>query len=718
MDSARDLIEYAPPLSTDSVAAVRRPPVWLTVVGHGGVWPLKVYSQYQDKDYVFPAAPIRADRKPPWPLNRTRLGFSSVLFLLFSLFCLANCLGYWKVVDWPNREELPTRWRPIEVLRPSHCPRHQREHRRLLLVCFGILLALYAYLATLCLVQPAISWKLGYPLSPLDWVRIIWSIGCFHLLLLTTLAVLFEALGPGMKLFRIEDTSRPANVQKHGEPSVPAAGTKEPKKWIRRWALPTLVLTLVPLLLLGVVIVLSFLLVRGVISPQMVTAVLFYERATNLASGISPVVPVLFLGAGLYLWSVCHLRRVRLLDTASVSNPLANSTGLAGAGIKNLENQLRRVLNAPFQCLPRLLLPLILIILGVPLLVILLRFFPTFEGQSFDAIFKIALLVLYIGIALAFLQFLSLWHYFRQVLQRLVSHPMVGAYDRLPLRISRTLGRQLLARLPTLVELDLSVQRWFLLANHFDKDLQAVINQLDPQTKLSWRLTTILKAAQKAERFVQDGQRRNGDQPVGLPVFRYRTQKHLSSAARILMGTLECIWKERTLNPLVKEDDSLKIESCPPDKPTTELYLPASSIPAYLWTRLAEDIVAIQVATFVSMIFVHLRNLLTFVTAGALLMLLAVTSYPFQPQRLLTIFMWMVILTSVIGSLTVFIQAGRDEVLSRIAKTSPNRVTFDRTFMSMVVTYGLLPLLGLLATELPEIQGLFSWMEPVLRAFK
>src|SRR5262249_39422039 len=53
--------------------------------------------------------------------------------------------------------------------------------------------------------------------------------------------------------------------------------------------------------------------------------------------------------------------------------------------------------------------------------------------------------------------------------------------------------------------------------------------------------------------------------------------------------------------------------------------------PAREWVRLAENFVATQIVLYVSQFFVHLRNLLLSVTVGTLLLLLAATSYPFQP---------------------------------------------------------------------------------------
>ncbi|HET9529868.1 MAG TPA: hypothetical protein VFQ92_05920, partial [Blastocatellia bacterium] len=159
-------------------------------------------------------------------------------------------------------------------------------------------------------------------------------------------------------------------------------------------------------------------------------------------------------------------------------------------------------------------------------------------------------------------------------------------------------------------------------------------------------------------------------------------------------------------------------DSLPANKPTTDLFKRDTLDALDVWFRLAEEFIAIQVVTFINQVFVHLRALLTYITAGSLLLLLTITYYPFQPQRLLTLFIWCCILSIVLASTIVFIQASRNDVLSRIARTTSNRVTFDRTFISMIVTYGVLPLVGLLITQFPQMLRVFSWIEPALRAFK
>src|SRR5205814_2048261 len=77
----------------------------------------------------------------------------------------------------------------------------------------------------------------------------------------------------------------------------------------------------------------------------------------------------------------------------------------------------------------------------------------------------------------------------------------------------------------------------------------------------------------------------------------------------------------------------------------------------------AEDLLAAGVVAFLRLLLAHLRNLLGFSTGASLLVLLAISSYPFQPaHRLLTV-SWVGILTLVLLTVLVFVQMDRDEVL-------------------------------------------------------
>ena len=63
----------------------------------------------------------------------------------------------------------------------------------------------------------------------------------------------------------------------------------------------------------------------------------------------------------------------------------------------------------------------------------------------------------------------------------------------------------------------------------------------------------------------------------------------------------------------------------------------------------------------------------------------------------------------------IAVQASRDEVLSRLNKTAADRFTFDRHFITMMITF-VVPLLGLLGALSYSLSDLFrSLFEPFFR---
>jgi hypothetical protein len=102
----------------------------------------------------------------------------------------------------------------------------------------------------------------------------------------------------------------------------------------------------------------------------------------------------------------------------------------------------------------------------------------------------------------------------------------------------------------------------------------------------------------------------------------------------------------------------------------------------------------------------------------ALLLLAAVSAYSFEPKRFLSSTLWVAILGAVLVTVWIFIQMDRNATLSTIGGTTPGRISFGRDFFATVFTYGIIPLLGLLAVKFPQMGHYFvSWVNPLLRVF-
>lgn len=694
------LVEYAPPF-TKSEAGPGVPPIWLTVIGHGQIWPLRVYkdtSSQAESSYVFQdktAGAVSPKEIGALPLRATPLGLPSMLFILFSIVCLGSCIAYWRKLDHVSNGLGAGLAQLVGVF---HSSGETRERYGFWVTIYFLALTdFFATFGSLLLIKPSIDLRMS-KMSPSDIVRMIWITVFFGALAATALSALVKAIYSGTKLF----AGRAHNETRY--PETPPM-TNAPGADSFRWkSLRTFVL--ISLFVLSTVFC-CFLAFRA-FTADVADSAIFYYRATSLASGVSPVVPLAFLGFGLCLWILLKLERLRLLQS-DLEFPLSHGDSLPYTGVRTIALRIKELLKTPCKSLPRVPFSAVVMVLFVlPFTVFSSRFLPTFEGRAFDAFFLVALGMLYLCIVTAFYQFLCVWLNFRHLLHRLASHPMAGAFDRLP--ASPRSSTQFWARLPVVEELRISaIQLLFLLkSSPYLKIKLAGVSDGRKSANIQRALESKFASDFNAPATVWE----NDDSMKAV-------HHHLAAAARTLVDMLEEPWAQRipawrAINTAAQQPRS----GDTPGKAVYEMHAlsPSENDPG--WIHAAESLIAVQLVAYMGKIFNYMRNLITFATTAAFVLLLAITSYPFQPQQLLTVFLWGMILSVVISSVTVFVQVERDEVLCRIAKTSPNRITFDRRFLSGLVTYGLLPVLGLLFTQLPALQGVFSWVEPVLRAFK
>jgi hypothetical protein len=123
------------------------------------------------------------------------------------------------------------------------------------------------------------------------------------------------------------------------------------------------------------------------------------------------------------------------------------------------------------------------------------------------------------------------------------------------------------------------------------------------------------------------------------------------------------------------------------------------------WIRQGKLFLASRVTSFLHLVLAQLKNLATLVTTGLLLILLAVSSYPFQPREWLMLFGWITVLTVVAVTLVIFVQMGRDKVISLLSGTTPGQLDWNWEFTLKVLLHGLLPILALLGAQFPNAIG-------------
>ncbi|HWO10492.1 MAG TPA: hypothetical protein VNN80_13465, partial [Polyangiaceae bacterium] len=139
--------------------------------------------------------------------------------------------------------------------------------------------------------------------------------------------------------------------------------------------------------------------------------------------------------------------------------------------------------------------------------------------------------------------------------------------------------------------------------------------------------------------------------------------------------------------------------------------------PELLWLRDAESLVATVTTLILGR---HVRQFQYFVytlTGCALLLVAAVSTYAFEPHRLLLTWIWAVVGATVALGLWVYLEIDRNGLLSRIAGTTPGKLTWDGALAVRIVTWVAFPLLSVAAVQYPELANqAFAFLEPFTRA--
>lgn len=683
------LLEYSPPLFVDYPASVpRRPVPWVSAVGIDALFPLATLPVPPPKEGERDPVLSVTDAQPPDALHSYpyQQGTLSLTLFFLCLLCLAHAAGYLRKhhgpVAPPEWDE-PLPWRLFDVFRRPCFPAgtdpqstfaiEARRQPRYILAVFLAQLGALPALLTLHLLQ--FSGKSPGRLSLLSPSFLLALLGAatVGVLLYTTLNVARQVIVRGL--------GRPAPERYHERLRWPRWGIEAGFAGVVGMAL------LVPMLGLGQHL------------REHINVVLTLRRSALPSYGLSPVVPLLTLFCGVYLWGHHNLRRIRLLERmADIQEDLLDE--LAG------DLQLRRKVQAVAQSLRSPSLRFIGggLLLSALISATLFSGLMTLEWWPINYLFRFLFALVSVFIWFSFWRFLSLWGHFRGFLNLLGHGRMAQAFDRMPARFARGLGVLLLEELPELTKREALALHWNLLKNHLGRlepELEALLTSV-PDTATMKKLLDDLKALAAPGRDASEV-------PPQSP----------AKASLVVIQILKHFWDGRPLKgdlsgkPPVSGGSELHTTN------TADLYMKTLPDSLHLWLRLAEDFIAVQVVAYIDRLFPHLRNALLFSTLGMLVMLLSISTYPFQPEHFLLMLVWFMIFT--IAGLTFFvlIQMNRDEVLSRVAKSEPGKLSWDRRFMAQILVYVAVPVVSLLAAQFPAVQrSVFFWLEPALKILK
>jgi len=372
---------------------------------------------------------------------------------------------------------------------------------------------------------------------------------------------------------------------------------------------------------------------------------LFHLRARAFSSGLSPLVSLAALGWAVYTWILWEVKRRRLIARQSTDCPVE---ALGDPAVSGAEPALKVIHDLLVHTLPthrRLwLLPAVAFIPPVSLLWFTVQ--PVAETRGYGRFFILFLVLALSLSALSFFRFMRLWVWTQRILQRL---------DNASPRVAEA--------------------------------FQVVAKDLGwrPIQSFGWQIP-----------------------PFKTPTLSVRRLRALVAAGKVKLpeGTdLEAMLQEIFT---AETDEGSPQEMAARNRLEGVFSQVCLALRGHAGDPEVRQFVALRVAAWLRYLFAHMRSCLIGAMTGGLLALVGVTAYSFQPRHFVSLAIWLALAAAVALTFLVFVQMDRNATLSRIGDTTPGKVTFDRTFFSKLFTFVGLPILGLIATQFPEVGHLLG----------
>jgi len=742
--------------------------LWATIAGADGYYPLGIVNECaSDSEQILPAfdensnagkCPDILKQKPEQanpsgsstpPDNRPyRYPALSwyVLCIVISLLCLVHTLA----ISFPNY------WSPFT--RDLAIAQGDHRHRR----------SMYIHIGTVILICMAVV--TAYPLFPtFRVIHPVWESTCFSIMTLT--------LGLLSLLFTLTKTWRYLGWQDASNELKPNTSKGEKQRIVLDKNFPwffdhlaSLAALLIPAAWIWICQTDSVGINQNRVDSHV--GIFFSYRCLHPLSGVSPLLPMLLVLFGWYLWAVLQTLRLRFskktrpylpgIDDKANPHPIPAgdssyplyvsdlSLSLSeGAAVTHLYKNItcllitrewfKRLIHRPKLWLAPCMLLFYLALYCTVIFIIRIqspeRFLlqpgrlPTLYEALLGTLFFPLIMVAIAG----WLRTMLVWSALKRgVLESLEQLPIRYAFNRL-----RGSGWMVMLRQGGLSEQwrDMARSTESIrqmchdqdLLDSFDcsKDGQKADGKKtlgDIHTKLEKEITALLNEL---------GPKQPNAPPVdpqcGLE-HMHTIEKMYSKFSDVLLSCVLIPYWEKVRTGVVDSDviDELPIKARSAAKEKEEaqsrahlpLQLHISSVataPEHI--QVAEEFLAIRYVSLIRAVLVNMRYLLIFISFVFVLTIVAWNSYPFQPRLWVNDAFTGLLLLLGSGVIWVFAQMHRDPILSRITDTNANELGLD--FYLRIITFGAAPVLAWLAYQFPEVGGgLFRLIQPSLEVLK
>ena len=450
----------------------------------------------------------------------------------------------------------------------------------------------------------------------------------------------------------------------------------------------------------------------------------FCYRAINPGSGVSPLVPVLLLLFGWYLWAFFQTRRLRFSENGRPRIP-GNLDGESGFRYFVSEESLcscdntrdsclyknitcllitrewvRRVRkNCPADCMPG---DVVLALVYAGLLVWFVFFTPVssldhflwntrqYGSNPYEMLIGALLFPLLLVCLSGCLRLILIWGSLKSgLLERLENQPLRFAFTRL-----KEMGWMTILRQAGLHEQYKDMARSI-------ESIRQMLNQpgLQPGVRpgLHSASEELLKSIRQLQLRLQIGDPQDRVKP-GEEDYRIMKdiEQQFAAFGRLLLSNLLIPYWKQERTGFVESAGNPPSGGIPPDPPPV---------------LMAEEFLAIRYMSLIRAVLANMRYLMVFVTASFVLALLAWNSYPFQPRQQVDWLFTGLLAVLGAGMVWVFAQMHRNPILSRITDSEPNQLGWD--FYFRVISFGALPVLAWVAYQFPDVGSvIYKFLQP------
>lgn len=399
----------------------------------------------------------------------------------------------------------------------------------------------------------------------------------------------------------------------------------------------------------------------------------FVFRSLNLLNGVSPAVPLLLLGGGLFLMARLHARRHALsLEAPTVLPQLPEDFQTKGLmeGIAAVARSLGNPITSDTGATLVILLPAIAVFFLIPW-----EWPQSLESWQYDVVYQITLRALFFFAAISWARFILAWIKLRGLLEILDLHPLRATFSVLPSGYSQV---------PVL-------------------EGSGTLDSRDRLVYLAQQLRALAACPNVAKLdFLEPDELRRLEHGIMAAIDREPQSllpvwKSVAEIGTKLSKLLEAEW----LTGCGTTDVASK---------------PQSEVPANRRAfRLAEEIVAMPYLAFLGNAMLQLRNLLFYVAVSYFLGVISALVYPFRSLQMI---IWAGTIGFVVMGIPVAVaifQMERDEILRRLTrgKEEPGAMRL----VKRLAIIGALPVLAMIGSYFPGIgRYLVTVLEPALKA--